>query len=98
MRPKTYIEHVTISDMEEVEPYYDIKCAGMPENCKQLFLKSMQGYEIKPDDKFSVDEIEFISKKRKLTDFDIGLCVPSKLMPKRITGGIVLRETTYKMR
>lgn len=98
VRPKTYIEHVTISDMEEVEPYYDIKCAGMPENCKQLFLKSMQGYEIKSDDKFSDDEIEFISQKRDLTDFDIGLCVPSKLMPKRITGGIVLRETTYKMR
>lgn len=98
VRPKTYIEHVTMSDMEEVEPYYDVKCAGMPENCKQLFLKSMQGYEIKPDDKFTEDEIEFISKKRELTDFDIGLCVPSKLMPKRITGGIILKETTYKMR
>lgn len=99
VRPKTYIEHVVKVDGEEIEkPYYDIKCAGMPENCKQLFLKSMQGYKIKDGDKFTEEEKEFISQKRELTDFNIGLCVPSKLLPKRIEGGIVLKETSYKMR
>ena len=98
VRAKTYIEHVVERDMESCEPYYDIKCAGMPDNCKKLFLKSMEGYEIKEGDKFSAEEIEFISEKRTIEDFDIGLCVPSKLMPKRIEGGILLKETTYKMR
>ena len=96
VRPKTYIEHVVKQDMESCEPYYDIKCAGMPENCKKLFLKSMLG--IPSNENNTPDEIEFLSVKRDLTDFDIGLCVPSKLMPKRIEGGILLKETTYKMR
>lgn len=96
VRPKTYIEHVVKKDMEDCEPFYDIKCAGMPENCKQLFLKSMLGIEA--DETNTVEEKEFLSVKRELTDFDIGLCVPSKLMPKRIEGGILLKETTYKMR
>lgn len=99
VRPKTYIEHITMEDLEPIEnPYYDIKCAGMPENCKQLFLKSMEGYEPKETDKFSSEAIEFLKTKRTLKDFDYGLCVPDKLMPKRIKGGIVLKETTYKMR
>lgn len=34
----------------------------------------------------------------KLTDFDIGLILPGKLMPKRIPGGVLLVETTYEMR
>lgn len=33
-----------------------------------------------------------------LSDFTIGLCLPGKLMPKRIPGGILLQETTYEMR
>ena len=32
------------------------------------------------------------------TDFKIGLKVPGKLQPKRIKGGIVLKDTTYEMR
>ena len=39
-----------------------------------------------------------IHLKRNIKDFNIGLEVPSKLLPKNIKGGIVLKETTYKMR
>ena len=35
---------------------------------------------------------------RTLDNFKVGLKVPDKLIPKRITGGVVLRETTYEMR
>ena len=41
---------------------------------------------------------EFLTKERSLKDFDIGLIVPGKLLPKRIKGGVVLGDTTYEMR
>lgn len=93
VRPKTYIEHITNSDT----PYYNIKCAGMPDRCKRLFELSMtQAYT---EDDFTSDYVkEFITTKRDLTDFKIGLCIYGKLIPHRIKGGIVLQETTYEMR
>lgn len=99
IRQKTYIEHVTHEDLEPVDkPFYNIKCAGMPEKCKQLFLRSMQGDLAKDDEHLTEEERDFLSKKRELTDFDVGLVVPSKLMPKRIRGGVLLVPTTYEMR
>ena len=98
-RQKTYIEHVTHEDMEEIDkPYYNIKCAGMPKKCKDLFELSMNGYEEKENDNYTEEEKEFLKVKRTLEDFKIGLCVPSKLRPKRIKGGILLVNTTYEMR
>ena len=98
-RQKTYIEHVTHEDLEPIDnPYYNIKCAGMPKRCKDLFELSMQGYEPKEDDNFTPEAIEFLKTKRTIEDFKIGLCVPGKLMPKRIKGGTLLVETTYEMR
>ena len=98
-RQKTYIEHVTHEDCEPIEkPYYNIKCAGMPQKCKDLFQVSMQGYEPKEDDDYTEEEIEFITTKRELGDFKVGLRVPGKLRPKRIRGGIVLVDTPYQMR
>lgn len=99
VRQKTYIEHITHEDCQPIEaPYYNVKCAGMPERCKTLFIKSMQGYTPNPADNFTEAELEFIKKKRTLNDFDVGLCVPGKLLPKRIRGGILLVDTTYEMR
>ena len=99
VRQKTYIEHITHEDCQPIEaPYYNVKCAGMPERCKTLFIKSMQGYTPNPTDNFTEAELEFIKKKRTLNDFDVGLCVPGKLLPKRIRGGILLVDTTYEMR
>ena len=98
-RQKTYIEHVTHEDCEPIEsPYYNIKCAGMPQKCKDLFEKSMQGYTESEDDKYTEEEKEFLSTKRELADFKVGLKVPGKLRPVRIRGGVLLVETTYEMR
>lgn len=94
-RQKTYIEHVVKEDGNEVEPRYDIKCAGMPEHCKHLFELSMTGK--KCDEDLRPEEKEFIKKKRTMKDFTYGLEVPGKLLPKRIPGGVVLKNTTYKM-
>lgn len=100
VRQKTYIEHITAEDLEPIEkPYYNIKCAGMPEKCKDLFLKSMEGFQPEEDDdNYTEADRWFLSKKRELTDFDIGLVVSGKLLPKRIRGGVLLCDSMYEMR
>ena len=35
---------------------------------------------------------------RTLKDFDLGLTIPGKLMPKQIPGGVLLVNTWYEMR
>lgn len=98
-RQKTYIEHVTHENCMPIdEPYYNVKCAGMPDKCKQLFIKSMTGYTPKEDDNMTDEEVEFLSVKRTMKDFTVGLRVPGKLRPVRIRGGVVLVETPYEMR
>lgn len=102
-RQKTYIEHIIAEDLEPIEkPYNNIKCAGMPQKCKDLFNLSMQGTAIY-NDNWTEEERSFLFNenhepiKRDFSDFKIGLSVPDKLRPKRIIGGILLVETTYQM-
>lgn len=103
-RQKTYIEHVTHENLKPIDkPYYNVKCAGMPDKCKDLFLLTLNATKeeidsYQADDKYTQEEKEFLSKSRTLTDFNVGLQVPGKLMPKRIPGGVLLVETTYEMR
>lgn len=124
-RQKTYIEHVTHENcvpLEELldkdgkprKPYNNIKCAGMPQKCKDLFQASLDGkadisgYQDKTSKVFkewSEDEKDFLFEKetgkpikRNLSDFKVGLKVPGKLRPKRIRGGILLIDTPYEMR
>lgn len=100
VRQKTYIEHVTHKDLKPVdEPYYDVKCAGMPKKCKQLFVASMIGMTEKQEKKWNDEEKQWVSTTRTLEDFKIGLEIPfGKLRPKRIKGGTLLVDTSYKMR
>lgn len=103
-RQKTYIEHVTHENLTPIDtPFYNIKCAGMPDRSKELFEISLTG---KYDEErvWTEDEKEFLFNaegnliNRSLTDFKVGLKIPDKLMPKRILGGIVLNDTWYEMR
>lgn len=103
-RQKTYIEHVVKENCIPIDkPYNNIKCAGMPQKCKDLFEKSMNA-DAHISDEWSDEEKEFLFDKdnkpikRSFADFKIGLKVPGKLRPKRIRGGILLVETTYEMR
>jgi hypothetical protein len=107
VRQKTYVEHIVLADQKPVQvPFFDIKCAGMPDRCKLLFIISM----MTPDEKENLDdeikhfisklspvELEFINTQRTLTDFKIGITIPGKLLPKRVPGGIILQDTTFKM-
>lgn len=117
-RQKTYVEHTTIEDGEPVEkPYYNVKCAGMPKSCKDLFIESMEESEEKakgyanmakilkaqnPDKEKRTekqDELiakyDFLAVKRSLEDFKVGLSVPGKLMPRRISGGTLLADSYF---
>lgn len=99
-RQKTYIEHVTHENGIPVEPYYNIKCAGMGKRPKQLCKLALQynGETLDPKLKLNKEEKRFVKKGMKLTDFKVGLTVPSNLKPKRIHGGILLIEQDYCMR
>ena len=105
-RQKTYIEHVThenLIPLEESKQYNNIKCAGMPKKCKDLFEISMQG-TADINENWSDEEKEFLFDKdnkpivRDYSDFKVGLKVPDKLRPIRIRGGVLLVNTTYEMR
>ncbi len=83
VRAKTYLESPYLKNGKVVENPSEldetcikssdpeVKCAGMPDNCK-----SMVTYD----------------------NFNYGAEFEGKLMPKRIKGGVVLRETTYQIK
>ena len=87
LRQKSYIE--------KIHGEYDIKCAGMNKRCKYLLNRSLTGELAQPGEELSEAEREFLSKKRELTDFNIGLSLPSKLVPKIIKGGVILVTTDF---
>lgn len=81
LRQKTYIEHVTHEDGDPIEePYYTIKCAGMPEASKSQLRAALE------------------RGSYYMAFFRKGLELGGKLRPVRIAGGIVLVDTTYKIR
>lgn len=92
-RQKTYIESYMNKDGHTA---YKLTCAGMPDKCKQLFIKAIQHGD-------PVDDLErsFLLKpdgtKRHfdMTSLSKGLSVPGKLRPKRYPGGIVLTSTEF---
>lgn len=98
VRQKTYLERVVEQDLKPCEPYVNVTCAGMPSKCKDLFIRSTQGYKPTKEDKYTPEELHFLSKKRDIADFKVGLEVPGKLLPKRIKGGVILCETTFQIR
>ena len=109
LRQKTYAEHITHENLKEKpNPYWTIKCAGMPEFCKDLFLLSINEYTAKiinsdwldlVDDEYkTASAIEFLSKTRTIKDFNYNLSVPGKLLPKHIDGGLILEDTIYTMK
>lgn len=97
-RQKTYIEHIVKEDEKTVDPYYNIKCAGMPDKCKDLFKKSLEKYTPNESDNYTPEELDIINSNYTLENFTNGLRLPGKLMPRRIPGGVLLVDTTYEMR
>lgn len=118
-RQKTYIEHITHENLKPVEkPYNQIKCAGMPDNCKNLLELSLTGKAV--ENGYKNEEGEIVEREwndaerdflfdeegkpiiRTYWNFrankDNPLCIPGKLVPRRIPGGVLLVEISYEMR
>ena len=111
-RAKTYIEHVTHENREPVDnPYYNVKCAGMPERAKNNFIAKLENHTLTDDmdikeyekeigvHNLTPTEISFHKNANLgMKDFDIGLAVPGSLKPKRVRGGVILFNNLYVMR
>lgn len=88
-----------MEDLEQIDsPYYNVKCAGMPQKCKDLFLQSLGESPEENIEELTEADKKFLEKKRTIEDFDVGLIVPGKLLPKRIRGGVLLTDSMYEMR
>lgn len=107
VRQKTYIEHVTAENLKPiVEPYYNVKCAGMSSHCKELFVKSILGFNEQDEEEqikirngdYTRQELAFLKTHRALQDFKVGLTIPSMLKPRQIRGGVLLVSSNYCMR
>ena len=112
VRQKTYLEHVTHENLKPIkEPYTSIKCAGMPQRCKDLFLLALDHStrdKLMKDDEFYTSIFEeygapgvdfLLENQLELQDFKVGLLIPTgKLIPKHIPGGILLVDSPYNMR
>ena len=48
--------------------------------------------------KFTEREIEFLKTKRDMTDFKVGVVIPSTLKARQIEGGVVLYDNDFTMR
>ena len=111
-RQKTYIEKVVVADGKQVDPYYLIKCAGMPQKCKDVFgfaLITKNGTETEKEQvrekvtklaqakKLTQEQVRIIEQGKALTEFKVGLKIPGKLMPKHYPGGVLLVDTYYTM-
>lgn len=109
VRQKCYAEHITKENLKPVaEPYWELKCAGMPDNCKELFLASLNPLTKKilrdADARnllstiYTDQQIGFLQTTRTIDDFKIGLEIPGKLLPMHIKGGVLLSPTMYTLR
>ena len=96
IRQKTYIEY---------DDSFSVTAAGMPQRCKNFLSWSMSG-KTKDNceeiaeiwDDLNEEKREFITTKRTIEDFKIGLKIPGKLIPRQIPGGCVLEETYFTVR
>jgi hypothetical protein len=79
---------------------FDLSLKGSADPAGETVTTEEKGEFIRP---WKKDEADFLFKdgkpiKREITDFTYGLVIPSKLMPKHISGGIILEDTFYEMR
>lgn len=111
-RQKTYVEHVTEADVSretsgvwvgEKTDWWNVKCAGMSEKSKRIFVEAMNPFpkrkDVLMDMGYTEEQANYILTGKSIEEFCVGMEIPDgKLLPKRIKGGIVLVEGPYHMR
>jgi len=110
VRQKTYIEHTTVEDGEEVTPYWNIKACGATDEVKTRIQYKVTDYTY--DEKgirkaiFHIlerDEDENILSEKRSDDeiierFTHGLIEAGKLTKRKVAGGSIITETTFCIR
>ena len=89
----------------------DIKCAGLPERSKRIFIETLthelQAKEgagkLTDDETYFMDSLnererEYIKQWHTLNDFKPPLEIPGKLVPRQIEGGVLLTDTIFTFR
>lgn len=91
IRQKTYLE--------VVEGKVQITCAGMPDKCKEIFVRSLTGDLSGLDNDVNgiLKYREYIERGNTIENFDIGLVTPGKLFTTHIRGGVLLKEGDYRI-
>ena len=102
VRQKTYIERVTHEDGKAVEhPYHLVKGASIPKRCNELItlnLDMQDNKELYNKKEYNEQEREFLEHPLQLSDYKIGLRIPSCLKAKRIRGGVILYSSDFVIR
>ena len=88
IRQKTYAE--------KIDGAWQLRGCGLTERGKNLFLESVDGVERITDK--SEHEVEFVSNKHSITDYNVGLSIPGKLIPKIVEGGVILINRDFTMK
>ena len=105
-RQKTYIERVVwTSKKGEVEPFLDIKAAGAPAAVKERLQYKVTDYDRENGYRhYHLDfdkEDNIVSERRTdedvLNRFTVGLTEAGKLTRRKVVGGSILVETTFKI-
>lgn len=86
LRQKTYIEMT--------EDNCSVTACGMGKRCKELISGKLTGQVTARTE----EETDFLEHFKELTDFKIGLKIPSNLKQKRMKGGVVLMEDYFQLR
>ena len=103
------MEHIVQNDLEDCEPYWDVKAAGMPAKANKIFTLSLGRYDSRQafmeehakeiaDFDLNEKEIDYIMAGKEVSDFRVGLKVPGSLKQTRIKGGVVLIDREYEMK
>lgn len=83
--------------IEKENGIWDLRCAGMSDRCKLIFLRSI-GQKDEKELNLDEKEKEYIKKGHKVEDLAPGLVIPGNLKMKKIKGGAVLIKEDYRMR
>lgn len=92
IRAKTYCEHAT----KKGKTAWEMRGAGCPPRSKNLFLEAVDGVE-RVTDKSEKEKQWIKDHKLSMKDFNYGLSIPGKLLPKIVNGGTVLIDTYFTM-
>ena len=106
VRQKTYVERLVIKDGKTLaEPKLDLKASGCPASTKERLLHrcsvihddgTATFWRLERDEHDNVitprrDDLEVIER------FTVGLVEAGKLRRKRVIGGVILEETTFRI-